>query len=42
MNMATEGHECGDREDCKQKKNPKMDLELPEIRERMEELALRV
>jgi hypothetical protein len=42
MKMATEGHGHGHREDCKQKKNPKMDLELAEIRARMEELALRV
>jgi hypothetical protein len=40
--MATEGHGHGGREDHKQKKNPEMDLELAEIRARMEELALRV
>jgi hypothetical protein len=40
--MATEGHECGRREDYKKKCNPEMDLELNEIRERMEQLALRM
>jgi hypothetical protein len=38
--MATEVHECGRREGHKKKRNPEMDLELNEIRERMEQLAL--
>ena len=42
MNMATKGHGCGHREDRKKKKNLEMDKELAEVRERMEELALRV
>jgi predicted transposase YdaD len=40
--MATEGHEHGRREGHKKKCNPEMDLELNEIRERMEQLALRM
>jgi hypothetical protein len=40
--MATEGHERGRREGRKKKCNPEMDLELNEIRERMEQLALRM
>jgi hypothetical protein len=40
--MATEGHGHGRREDYKKKCNPEMDLELNEIRERMEQLALRM
>jgi hypothetical protein len=40
--MATEGHERGQREGRKKKCNPEMDLELNEIRERMERLALRM
>jgi hypothetical protein len=40
MKMATKGHGHGHREDRKQKKNPEMDLELTEIRERMEEISL--
>jgi regulator of replication initiation timing len=38
--MATEFHECVRREGCKKKRNTEMDLELNEIRERMEQLAL--
>jgi hypothetical protein len=40
--MATEGHGRGHWEDWKKKRNPKMDLELAEIRARMEELARQV
>jgi hypothetical protein len=38
--MAIEGHGRDHREYRKKKKNPEMDLELTEIRERMEDLAL--
>ena len=38
--MATEGHEHGIRENRKKKRNPEMDLDLNEIRERLEQLAL--
>ena len=40
--MATEFHEHGRRQDHKQKFNPNMDMELNEIRERMEQLELRM
>jgi hypothetical protein len=40
--MATEGHEHGRREGHKKKCNPEMDLELNEIRERMEQLTLKM
>jgi hypothetical protein len=40
--MDTEGHEHGLREGCKKKCNPEMDLELNEVRKRMEQLALRM
>jgi hypothetical protein len=40
--MATEGHGHGRREDRKKKRNPEMDLELSEIRERMEQLTLKM
>jgi hypothetical protein len=40
--MATKGHGCGHREDRKQKKNPEMDLELVEVRARIEKLTLRM
>jgi hypothetical protein len=40
--MATKGHGRGHWEDHKHKRNPEMDMELAEIRERMEEIALRV
>ena len=40
--MATEGHGHGHREDRKLQKNPEMDLELTEIRARMEDIALQV
>jgi regulator of replication initiation timing len=40
--MATEGHEHGQREGHKKKWNPKMDMELNEIRERMEQLTLKI
>jgi hypothetical protein len=42
MKMATEGHGCGHREDHNKKKNLEMDLELAEVRERIEQLALRM
>jgi hypothetical protein len=42
VEMATEGHERGQREGYKKKINPEMDLELNEIRARMEQLALRM
>jgi hypothetical protein len=38
--MATKDDVHGHREDCKQKKNPEMDLELTEVRERIEHLSL--
>jgi hypothetical protein len=40
--MTTEGHGRGRREDHKKKINPEMDLELKEIRSRMEQLALKM
>jgi hypothetical protein len=40
--MATEGHECGQTKGCKKKINPEMDLELNEIRARMEKLTLKM
>jgi hypothetical protein len=40
--MATEGHGCGGGKNRNKKKIHEMDKELAEIRERMEELALRV
>jgi hypothetical protein len=42
MKMATEDHGHGHREDRKQKKNSEMDLELAEVRERIEKLVLRM
>jgi hypothetical protein len=38
--MATKGHGHCHWEDRKQKRNPEMDLELAEIRVRMEDLSL--
>jgi hypothetical protein len=40
MNMATEFHGRGQREYRKNKKKSEMDLELAEVRERIEKLAL--
>jgi hypothetical protein len=42
VKMATEGHEHGQREGHKRKRKPDMDLELIEIRERMEQLTLKM
>jgi hypothetical protein len=40
--MAIEDHECGQREGHQQKIKPEMDMELIEIRENMERLALKM
>ena len=41
--MSTKGHGCGGKKNHQQqKKNPEMDLELAEVRERIEKLALRM
>ena len=40
--MSTEGHEHGQREGHKNKCNPYMDLDLIEIRARMEKLAFKM
>ena len=37
--MATKGHGCGRREGRKKKGNPEMDMELNEIRTKMEKLS---
>jgi hypothetical protein len=41
-NMATEGHKCGRRGDHQKKRKEKIDKELIEIRERMEQLTLKM
>jgi hypothetical protein len=40
--MATEGHGRGHTKDCKKKKNLDMDLELTEVRARIEKFALQM
>jgi hypothetical protein len=40
--MATEGHKCGRRGDHKKKSKAEIDKELIEIRERMEQLTLKM
>jgi hypothetical protein len=42
MEMATEGHEHGGRGDHQHKRKEEIDEELTEIRERMEQLTLRM
>jgi len=42
LEMNTEGHENGQKEDCNKKCNLEMDQDLNEIRARMEQLALKM